>query len=150
VEGSAERRYLSDMGVEVDFRPHPYLSFAARNQYSVYNGWTVANYDMSISDWRGDSATLSYRYTLNAIEEIDINLKAVITEKLNATFISRRDKFNSRTIENTIGLVYQKQCWAVGLDYTKTDSLEITSAQTVTDTRFVLKLSLTGLGKFGF
>jgi LPS-assembly protein len=150
VEGAVERRYLSDMGVEVDFRPHPYLSFAARNQYSVYNGWTVANYDMSINDRRGDSATLSYRYTLNSIEEVDFYLKAVITEKLNANFISRRDKFNSRTIENTIGLVYQKQCWAVGLDYTKTDSLEINTAQTVTDTRFVLKLSLTGLGKFGF
>jgi LPS-assembly protein len=152
VIGTAERHYLSDMGVEVDFRPHPYLSFAARNQYSVYNGWTVANYDLSINDWRGDSATFSYRYTLNSIEEIDIYLKAVITEKLSATFISRRDQFNSRTIENTVGLVYQKQCWAVGLDYTKSDSLEINSAQPVTDTRFVLKLSLTGLGigRLGF
>lgn len=147
--GTAERRYWSDMGVEVDFSPYKYLSFAARNQYSVYNGWTIANYDASISDWRGDTATLSYRYTLNSIEEIDLYLKAVITDKIDATFISRRDQFNSRTVENTIGLVYHKQCWAVGFDYSKTDSLGLDS-QVTTDTRFILKLSLTGLGKLGF
>ncbi len=149
MEGTAPRRYWSDMVVEVDFTPYKYLSFSARNQYSYYTGWTIANYDMSISDWRGDTATLSYRYTYNALEELDIYLKAVITDKIFANFISRRDKFNSRTVENTIGLVYQKQCWAVGLDFTKSDSLEINSTQTKTDTRFVLKLALTGLGKFG-
>ena len=149
IEDTAERRYLSDMGVEVDFRPHQYLSFAARNQYSVYNGWTVTNYDATISDWRGDSATLSYRYTLNSIEEIDLYLKAVITEKLDATFVSRRDQFNSRSIESTVGLVYHKQCWAIGLDYSKTDSLGLDSKIT-TDTKIILKLSLTGLGGFGF
>ncbi len=148
MQGAAERRYLSDMGVEVDFRPYKYLSFAARNQYSVYNGWTVANYDLNISDWRGDNATLSYRYTLNAIEEIDFNLKAVITDKIDGTFISRRDQFNSRNIENTIGLIYHKQCWAVGLEITRSDSVGLDS-EVVSDTRFILKLSLTGLGKFG-
>ncbi|MGV8058351.1 MAG: LPS-assembly protein LptD [Smithellaceae bacterium] len=148
VAGTAERRYLSDMVMEVDFKPHRYLSFAARNQYSVYKGWTVTNYDASISDWRGDSATLSYRYTLDSIEQIDAYLKAVITDKLDATFISRRDQFNSRTVENTLGFVYHKQCWAVGLDYSKTDSLGLDS-KIATDTRFILKFSLTGLGKFG-
>ncbi len=143
-----ERRPLSELGVEVDFKPHQYLSFGARNQYSVYNGWTVTNYDMTISDWRGDSATLSYRYTLNSIEEIDVSLKAVITDKIDGTFISRRDQFNSRSIENTIGLVYHKQCWAIGLEYSKTDSMGLDSQMT-TDTKFILKLSLTGLGKFG-
>ncbi|PKN72273.1 MAG: hypothetical protein CVU52_08025, partial [Deltaproteobacteria bacterium HGW-Deltaproteobacteria-10] len=148
VEGTVERRALSDMGVEVDFKPHPYLSFAARNQYSVYNGWTVTNYDVNISDWRGDNLTVGYRYTLNSIEEINVNLKAVITDKLAGTFVSRRDQFNSRTVENTVGLLYQTQCWAVGLEYSKTDSLGLDSQMT-TDTRFILKLSLTGLGKFG-
>ncbi len=148
IEGTAERRYLSDMGTEVDFRPHQYLSFSARNQYSVYNGWTVTNYDASISDWRGDNLTVGYRYTLNSIEEINVNLKAVITDKIDGTFISRRDQFNSRNVENTVGLVYHKQCWAVGLEVSRSDSLGLDSRIT-TDTRFILKLSLTGLGKFG-
>lgn len=139
IEGTAERRYFSDMGMEVDFRPHQYVSFAARNQYSVYNGWKVTNYDLVLTDWRGDHLTLGYRYTLDSIEEINVDLKAVITEKLAATFVSRRDQFNSNTVENTVGLVYHKQCWALGFDYTKTS----------TDTRFVLKVSLAGLGNLG-
>jgi lipopolysaccharide assembly outer membrane protein LptD (OstA) len=147
-EGTAERRYWSDMAMEVDFTPHKYLSFAARDQYSVYDGWKKNNYDMTISDWRGDSATLSYRYTIDSIEEIDAYLKAVITDKIDARFVSRYDKFNSRTVENTIGLVYHKQCWAVGFDVSRTESLGSDSTMT-TDTRFMLKLSLTGLGAIG-
>lgn len=149
VEGTGERRTLSDMGMEVDLRPHKYFSFAARNQYSVYRGWTVTNYDMTISDWRGDSATFSYRYTLDSIEQIDAYLKAVITDKIAATFIMRRDQFNSRTVENTLGVLYHKQCWAVGVDFTKSESLGIDSQMT-TDTRFVLKLSLAGLAILGW
>lgn len=149
-EDTDQKHYWSDMAVEVDFLPHRYLSFSARNQYNYYTGWTVANYDSTIRDWRGDSVTLSYRYTLDSIEEIDFYVNALITDKINATLVSRRDKFNSRTVENTIGLVYHKQCWAVGLDFTKTDSLEADSTTTTTDTRFLLKLSLTGLGNFKF
>jgi LPS-assembly protein len=148
IEGTAERRSLSDMGMEVDFRPHQYLSFVARNQYSVYNGWTVTNYDLNVSDWRGDNITVGYRYTLNSIEEINVNLKAVITDKIDGTLILRRDQFNSRNVENTVGLTYHKQCWAVGLEVTRSDSVGLDST-VVTDTRFILKLSLAGLGKFG-
>ncbi len=148
VEGTDQRRYFSDMAVEVDFKPHPYLSFAARNQYSVYNGWKVMNYDAVISDRRGDSATLAYRYTLDSIEEFDVSLKAVITDKLNGTFISRRDLFNSRNVENTLGLVYYSQCWALGFEVSRTESLQPDSS-IASDTRFVFKFSLNGLAKFG-
>ena len=109
----------------------------ARNQYSIYDGWTQTNYDLNIKDWRGDSLVLGYRYTLGSIEEINFNLKAVITSSIDGIFISRHDQFNSQTIENTVGLVYHKQCWSMGLEYT----------QTATDSRVVFKLSLAGLGK---
>jgi LPS-assembly protein len=140
LEGTVtERRPLSDVGVEVDLSPHKYFSLAARNQYSVYTGWKVTNYDLNISDARGDILTAGYRFTVDSIEEINLNLKAVINRYLNGTVIVRRDQLNSRTIENTVGLLYHKQCWAVGMDFTQTD----------TDTRYTLKLSLTGLGKLG-
>ena len=109
----------------------------ARNQYSIYDGWTQTNYDLNIKDWRGDMLVLGYRYTLGSIEEINFNLKAVITSSIDGIFISRHDQFNSQTIENTVGLVYHKQCWSVGLDYT----------QTATDNRVEFKISLAGLGK---
>jgi LPS-assembly protein len=131
-----ERRPLSDLGIEFDFTPHKYFSFLARNLYSVYDGWTQTNYDLNINDWRGDTMTLGYRYTLGSIEEINASLKAVITKNIDGIFISRRDQFNSRTVENTVGIVYHKQCWSMGFDFTRTD----------TDTRFMFKISLAGLG----
>jgi LPS-assembly protein len=134
-----ERRPLSDMGLEVDIKPHKYFSFMARNRYNIYEGWKETDYDLLISDWRGDNITIGYRYTLDSIEEINIQGKAVITKFLDGTFIARRDQFNSRTVENTVGLLYHEQCWAVGFDVT----------QTSTDTRFIIKLSLSGLGKTG-
>jgi LPS-assembly protein len=135
---TTERRPLSDIGMEVDVKPHKYFSFAARNIYNVYAGWKETNYDLHISDYRDDNLTVGYRYTIDAIQEINFDLKAVITKFIDARFIVRRDQLNSRTIENTVGLLYHQQCWAVGFDFTKTD----------TDTLFVLKLSLTGIGKF--
>lgn len=135
----AERRPFSDIGMELDFKPYRYFSFSARNQYSVYSGWTVTNYDLTVSDWRGDNVTLGYRYTRDSIEEIDVNVRAVITDNIAGTFVSRRDQFNSRTVEKTVGLLYHRQCWSVGFDYTQTD----------TDTRFLLKISLAGLGTWG-
>ena len=132
---TVERRPLSDIGIEFDLTPHKYLSFAARNKYSIYNGWKEMNYDLNISDWRGDKVTVGYRYTLDSIEQINVSVKAVITKNIEGIFISSRDVFHSRTVENTVGVIYRSQCWAVGVDYTKTD----------TDDRFMLKLSLTGL-----
>jgi len=132
-----ERRPLSDLGIEFDFTPHKYFSFIARNLYSVYDGWTQTNYDLNLKDRRGDTMTIGYRYTLGSIEEINFNLKAVITQSIDGTFISRRDQFNSQTVENTVGLIYHKQCWSMGLDYT----------QTATDNRVEFKISLAGLGK---
>jgi len=132
---TVERRPLSDIGIEFDLTPYKYLSFAARNKYSVYAGWKEMNYDLNISDWRGDKVTVGYRYTLDTIEQINVSVKAMITNNIEGIFISSRDVFHSRTVENTFGVVYRAQCWAVGVDYTKTD----------TDDRFMLKLSLTGL-----
>lgn len=148
VEDTTERRPLSDVTVEVDFKPYQYFSFSARNLYSVYNGWKQTNYDAVISDSRGDSATVGYRYTLDSIEELDIRLKAKITDKIRGTFVSRQDMFNSRNIEQTLGLVYYSQCWALGFEVSRTESLQPDSTM-ASDTKFMLKFSLNGLAKFG-
>lgn len=139
-DSADSRRPMSDLGIELDVRPHPYLSFAARNKYSVYQGWREMNYDLSLSDWRGDELTFGYRYTLDSIEAINLDLKAVVTEQLKARLIVRMDLQNDQAIENTVGLTYSEQCWSVGADYTRTHD----------DERIVFKISLTGLGSLGF
>jgi len=134
-----ERRPLSDIGMEFDVSPHKYLSFTARNLYNVYDGWKQTNYDLNIKDGRGDSLLIGYRYTLDSLEEINFGLKAVITRNIDAAIISRHDLFNSKTIENSLGFIYHKQCWSMGLDLTETDD----------DVRFMFKISLAGFGNSG-
>lgn len=133
----APKRPFSDMGIEFDLNPHKYLSFMARNKYSVYSGWKEMNYDLNIKDWRGDMLTVGYRYTIDSIEEINLNIKAMVKSNIAATYLVRRDQLNSRTVESTVGLLYISQCWSLGLDYSQTDG----------DSRFLLKISLVGLGK---
>jgi LPS-assembly protein len=134
----AERRPVSDLGIEFDLKPHPYVSFAARNKYNPYVGWKEMNYDLGLRDGRGDNLTLGYRYTLDSLEEINMTLKLNLTRGFSGNLILRRDQFNDRTVENTVGLVYRAQCWGVGVDYTKTHD----------DERILLKFSLAGLGIF--
>jgi len=135
---TAERRPVSDLGIEFDLKPHPYVSFAARNKYSPYVGWKEMNYDLGLNDWRGDNLTVGYRYTLDSLEEINMALKLNLTRGFSGNLILRRDQFNDRTVENTVGLAYWAQCWGVGVDYTKTYD----------DERIMLKFSLAGLGRF--
>ena len=132
---AAERRPLSDLGIEIDLSPHQYLSFSARNELSMYGGWNQTNYGLHISDWRGDKLTVGYRYTKDSIEQINVSVEAMITKNIEGIFVSRVDQFHSRTIENTVGVIYRAQCWAVGFGFTRTD----------TDNRFIVKLSLSGL-----
>ena len=138
--GSAtERRPLSDFGLELDIKPHSYVSFSARNKYSVYNGWKEMNFDLGFSDWRGDKLNIGYRYTLDSLEEINAELKAVITQRLSGRLAVKLDRFNNQTVENAVGIFYAEQCWGVGVDYVKTHD----------DERVMLKVSLTGLAMFG-
>jgi LPS-assembly protein len=159
---TGNKRPFSDINMELDIKPFQYLSFSARNKYDVTSGgWTQANYDFNVSDWRGDSATLgyryarsvsdkidpsasnipfsTYRYTQSALEEINLSLKAMITKNTYLLHVLRRNELDNKIVERTYGLVYGKQCWNIELKYTETDD----------DTRFTVGFSLYGLGKVG-
>lgn len=132
-----ERRPFADMGIEFDLSPHQYFSLRVRDQYNFYSGWKQNSYDLHVRDWRGDALLIGYRHVEDSVEEINLGVKAVITDNIYGTFALRHDLLNSRKIENSIGVVYHKQCWSMGLDYTETED----------DVRFLFKVSLAGFGK---
>jgi len=160
-----DKRPFSDVDIELDVKPFKYLSFSARNKYNPYsNSWDQTNYDLNMSDWRGDTATVGYRYTssqfsttngINAfasntpfspylytsapLEEINLSIKAVITKAVDLLYVLRRDEFNKQTLENTIGFNYHKQCWSIEVKYSETKD----------DKRYMVGFSLYGLGKVG-
>ncbi len=162
-----ESRPFSDIDLELDVLPHPLVSFSARNKYSVNSGdWKQTNYDLGLSDRRGDNVTIGYRYAksgdttlpvnwftmsgntmvlgsrspLTPLAEINVALRAVVTERLEANYLIRQNKFDNKIVEETYGGKYKKQCWSVDFAYSNTPN----------DRRFTVMFVLFGLGKAGF
>ena len=137
VPAGMERRSFSDIALELDLKPVTYLSFSARNYYNVYTtNWSQANYDLGVSDWRGDTANVIYRYTRNAtsnwgvdsanviypynqiaLEEVNLLLTTPVTKALSLNLNFKWDLLNERNIERTYGFTYKRQCWNIGFRY---------------------------------
>jgi LPS-assembly protein len=127
-----------DVDLELDLAPLRYLSLAARNKFDVNSGaWRQSNYDLSLSDQRGDSASAGYRYTRDVLEEINLSLKAVLTSSLSAIYVLRRNQLDGRNVESTYGLQYRKQCWNV----------EFNVSDRVDDRTVMVFFSLYGMGR---
>jgi len=137
---AGDNRPFGAVDVELDLAPLPYFSLAARNSYNVNSGhWRKQNYDLTLSDDRGDAASAGYRYTRDVLEEINLSLKAVLTASLSATYLLRRNQFDRRTVEAAYGLNYRKQCWNVELNVTDKED----------DRTAMVVFSLYGIGKGG-
>jgi LPS-assembly protein len=133
-----DNRPFRDVDLELDLAPLPYLSLSARNKFDVNAGnWRQSNYDLTLSDHRGDSASAGYRYTRDMLEEINLSLKAVLTSSLGATYLLRRNQLDRRTVESTYGLQYHKQCWNVELHVSDRED----------DRAVMVVFSLYGMGK---
>jgi LPS-assembly protein len=151
----SDRKPFGEVVMEVDFTPFRYLSFLARNRYDVNKTtWSQANYDLILSDARGDAAVLGYRYTQNSIEEINLYLKAVITKTLNLTYNQRRNQLLQKDFEKKLGVSYHKQCWNVELSFSEKLNTTINQSGVSTqgdqyDRTYMLTLYLYGLGTFG-
>jgi LPS-assembly protein len=137
---AGDTRPFGDVDLELDLAPLPYFSLSARNRYNVNSGnWIRNNYDLTLSDSRGDSASAGYRYTRDTLEEINLFLRAVLTSSLDATYLLRRNQLDRRTVESTYGLRYRKQCWNVEMNVSDRE-----------DDRTVMAVfSLYGIGKGG-
>ncbi len=136
----SDNRPFGDVTVELDLSPFPYLALSARNIYSVNSGdWKQSNYDLAVSDTRGDSAAVGYRYTRDALEEINLLLKASVTSSLDAIYILRHNIKDGKTIESTYGVKYRKQCWYVEIDLSDRED----------DRTIMFYVSLLGMGTGG-
>jgi LPS-assembly protein len=135
--GAAEQRPFGVVNLELDLKPFRYFTLAARNLYNVNAGvWTQTNYDMTVSDYRGDSATLGYRYTQGSLEELNLYLTAVVTPSLQLMYVLRNNLLDRRIIESTVRAKYQKQCWI----------FELAVSDTHEDRAVMVYFSLLGIG----
>lgn len=137
---SPERRPLGDLVIELDGTPQSWWIFSARNRYDVYQGqWRQANYDLALSDKRGDTLGLGYRFTRDLLEEARLSVKAVVNKELDLSYVHRVDIRAGKDLEKTFALIYRKQCWQTEFSYSVKER----------DTRFMFNISLYGLGTIG-
>lgn len=126
--------------LEVDINPYKYLAFMTRAAYDVNTtAWAQINQDIALSDNRGDSLSLVYRYTRDSVESVGLMGKARVTGALDVFAGFRRDEFSNANLEKTFGFEYRRQCWGVTVSY----------SDLVDDRQFVVLFSLSGLGRVG-
>ena len=133
-----DNRPFSDVDLELDLAPLSYLSLSARNKFNVNaGGWRQNNYDVTLFDNRGDSASAGYRYTRDTLEEINLYLKAALTSSIAATYVLRRNQLDRKTVESTYGVQYRRQCWNVEFNLSDREN----------DRTIMVVFSLFGMGK---
>ncbi|MHB8828260.1 MAG: LPS-assembly protein LptD [Syntrophales bacterium] len=130
-------RPFGAIDLELDLAPVQYLSLSTRNKFDVNSGAMLQNnYDLTLSDDRGDSLSAGYRYTRGILEEINLSVRARLSSALRAYYLIRQNQRDRQTVESTVGLRYQKQCWAV----------ELTVSDRYNDRNVMVYFSLLGLG----
>jgi LPS-assembly protein len=154
--GGSDRKPFGEVQLEVDFTPFQYLSFVARNKYNIHaTTWSQANYDLAISDARGDSVVLGYRYTQDAIEEINLHLKVMLMKSYDLTYHHRRNQRIEKDSEKKLAINYKRQCWNLQLSYAETLNTQINAAGISVqgdkvDRTYMVTLYLYGLGTIGY
>jgi LPS-assembly protein len=135
-----DRRRLSPIDIEADILPPKFFSMRTLMRFDPNDGeWKKLNYDIAVSDDRGDSASIGYRYTQDVLEEINLGLKAKVNRNIDLLYMLRQNLFDKKTLESTVGIDYRQQCWSALLSYSELDN----------DRRIMLTFTLLGLGKVG-
>ena len=135
--GRRDNRPFGNIDLELDMLPFQYLSLSSRNKFDVNSGSVVQNnYDLALSDQRGDSVSAGYRYARDILEEINLAVRVKLFPFLDAYYSIRQNQREGATVESTVGVRYQKQCWAV----------ELTVADRYNDRNVMVYFSLLGLG----
>jgi len=137
---AAARRPFGGLDMELDIKPSAYVALFARNRLNVNSGrWEKSNYDLKMTDRRGDAAMIGYRFTADLLEEVNLSFRALVTQSLYLSYDLKRNLSDRQDINNAVGFNYHRQCWSIGLSY----------ADAASDRTVVLSFSLNGLGEVG-
>lgn len=160
--GSPSADEFGPIAIEGDLNPFGYLSYHVDAAYDQNSGhWIRSNHDVALSDGRGDTAVIGYRYTKggslgfdylmqpgvitvnpgvqSAIRELNLAIRAKASKSLSLFYILRRNEVENVGLESTYGLEYVQQCWKAVVYY----------SDTVDDQKFIVLFSLLGLGDVG-
>jgi LPS-assembly protein len=134
------RRAFSNVFLEAELAPTNRIYARYDTSYDTYDS-TCKSYNglLRLSDKRGDSLSVDYRYTKDSLHELNVGLSVPVTPAVTVTYENRRSLDLDKNLESKAGLNYQAQCWGVSGQFSKTPE----------DRRFFVLFSLYGVGQFG-
>lgn len=134
------RRAFSNVFLEAELAPTNRIYARYDTSYDTYDS-TCKSYNglLRLSDKRGDSLSVDYRYTKDSLHELNTGLSVPVTPAITVTYENRRSLDLDKNLESKAGLNYQAQCWGVSVQFSKTQE----------DRRFFVLFSLYGVGNFG-
>jgi LPS-assembly protein len=145
-EESGRGRYFSDIEAELWFNPSKYINVRGDLQYNIYEHYLDGfNVFTSLSDRRGDSLGLEYRYSRDEAENINVNLKVRILDSLDLFYTYRYNIFEKRRIDSIYGLDFRSKCW--GIRFSVEDKKG--TARVEDEISFRIQVTLTGMGSVG-
>jgi len=134
---------FSDIGLQTDLTPSPYVSVTYNTQWSPYDAkFTSHELFTTLSDPRGDSLSVTYRKRRpleesTPVDEIDARLTVKITDGLS--FLVHRDYsfVLNQNVETEYRVTLTRQCWGVMVSYVDKPD----------DQRISVGFTLTGIGE---
>jgi LPS-assembly protein len=142
-------RAFAPILARLDIIPGKYIWVDADATWSVYdNTFLSHNLQTSLSDNRGDSLYVDYRYAKKS-EEIDTfdkthsifgKLSVQLTDRLSIKAEHEQNIKESLRIRTGAGFFYQARCWSFDFNYTDMPN----------DKRFQFKINLLGLGEIRY
>lgn len=126
---------FSPLRAEVELASGRYVSMQADAQWSIYDNELLShNVAVNLMDRRDDRLTVEYRYSTDSSESVYTDLQVNVTDSLSVYADYERNLLEDIKIKQTLGLVYQRQCWTMNFQY----------ADEAGDRRFRFMISLYG------
>ncbi|MDY6823360.1 MAG: LPS assembly protein LptD [Thermodesulfobacteriota bacterium] len=135
-----ERRPFSPVFIELDITPKKYVTFEGDAEWCQYtNDWLSYNAALDLSDSRGDSLFVEYRYALRSAETIYSRAELAVGDSLTLYADNERNLYDSQDIKTRAGCLYEASCWSIDVMYTVEPD----------ERQYAFVITLNGLGGFG-
>ncbi len=133
---------FSDVNGEVEFKPYQYLDLEGNVTWSQENS-VYKSYDaiLTVSDKRGDSAMVDYRYTRGTRRSILYEIFISLFGGVSGYWKHERDMWNGWDVRSEVGVRYESQCWSLGVTYTHEMLMH--------RREYFFEIGFHGLGEFG-
>ncbi len=139
---SGKERPFSDIVSEVEFRLLQYVDLDADVAWSPYDGkFTRYNGLLALSDDRGNSASVDYRYSKETSKSILAWVNVKLLDPLSAYGGFERNLDEGEGVETSLGFKYESQCWSLRAGYNYDRAIDSHD--------YLFEINLHGLGKVG-